>query len=62
VCAERPEFAEAVTELTDLYVQMTYVEKSVSEAQKKADLQSLKVVYAKLKTEMPVLAGFRRAG
>jgi hypothetical protein len=26
VCAERPEFAEAVTELTGLYVQMTYVE------------------------------------
>ncbi|MGY8785147.1 MAG: hypothetical protein ACKVIB_07100 [Pseudomonadales bacterium] len=51
-----------MTELTGLYIQMTYVEKSVSEAQKKADLQSLKVVYAKLKTEMPVLAGLRRAG
>ena len=62
VCAERPEFAEAVTELTDLYVQLTYVEKSVSEAQKKAELQALKAVYVKLKTEMPVLAGLRRAG
>jgi protein-glutamine gamma-glutamyltransferase len=62
VCAERPEFAEVVTELTGLYVELTYVEKSVSETQKKAELQALKAVYAKLKTEMPVLAGLRRAG
>ena len=62
VCAQRPELAEAVTELTDLYVKLNYVEKSASEAEQKSQMQALKAVYAKLKAEMRALAGLRRTG
>lgn len=62
VCAERSELAEAMTELTDMYVRLNYVEKSVSEAEQKNEIQALKAVYAKLKSKMPALAGLRRAG
>jgi len=62
VCAERPELAEAMTELTDMYVKLNYVEKSVSEAEQKTELQALKTVYSKLKAKMPALVSFRRAG
>lgn len=62
VCAERPELAEAMTELTDLYVKLNYVAKSASEAAQRNEMQALKAVYAKLKAKMPALAGLRRAG
>lgn len=61
VCAERPELAEAMTELTRLYVQLNYGMESVSEAEQKTELQALKAVYGKLKAKIPALAGLRRA-
>ncbi len=62
VCTERPELAAAMTELTDLYVRLSYVEKSVSDGRQKTELQALKAVYSKLKAEMPALASFRSVG
>jgi len=60
VCTERPELAEAMTELTQLYVKLNYAEKSVSEAEQKTQLLALKTVYSKLKAKLPALAGLRR--
>ncbi len=60
VCAERPELAAAMTELTELYVRLNYVEKYLSEAEQKSELRALKTVYSKLKAKMPALAGLRR--
>jgi len=62
VCSHRPELAEAMTELTALYVKLNYVDKSVSEAEQKSEMQALKAVYAKLKSKIPLLAGLRRVG
>lgn len=62
VCAERAELAEAMTELTDMYVRLNYVEKSTSEALQKDEIQALKAVYAELKSKIPALAGLSRAG
>lgn len=59
VCAQSPQLAEAMTELTALYVQLNYVEKSVSEAGQKAKLRALQAVYSKLKAKMPRLARLR---
>jgi len=62
VCASRPELAESMTELTDLYVRVNYREKSVSAVQQKALLRELRVCFTRLKSKLPVLAGLRRMG
>ena len=62
VCAQRPELAEAMTKLTQLYVNLNYVEKSASEAQQKSEMRALKAVYAKLKSNIPTLPRLRRVG
>lgn len=62
VCTRRPELAEAMTELTGLYVKLNYVEKSVSDAELKTELQALKAVYSKLKSKMPTLPRLTRVG
>lgn len=59
VCTERPELTEAMTELTERYVQLSYCEKSVSEAEQKDQLQGLKAEFAKLKSKLPALASLR---
>lgn len=60
VCAQRPELAEAMTELTELYVQFNYAEKSVAEPEQKAGLQMLKTAYAKLRAKIPIFSRLRR--
>jgi len=60
VCAEKPELAEAMTELTQMFVNLNYVEKPSGDAKQKSELQALQVNYGKLKAKIPALARLRR--
>ncbi|MEX0963433.1 MAG: DUF3488 and transglutaminase-like domain-containing protein [Pseudohongiellaceae bacterium] len=62
VCRQRPELAEAMTELTQLYIKLNYEQKSIEEDSQKSELRALKNVYAKLKAKIPTLARFSRTG
>lgn len=59
VCAARPELAEAMTELTDRYVRLSYREASLSDAEQKNQLQALKAELGRLKSKIPTLAALR---
>ena len=62
VCAKRPELADAMTELTQMYVKLNYVDKSVNEAEQKNEMRALKAVYARLKSKIPTLPRLGRVG
>lgn len=62
VCATRPELAEPMTELTDLYVRVNYRERSASAVQQKALLRELRLCFSGLKSKLPALTGLRRMG
>ncbi len=62
VCRQRPELAQAMTELTGHYVRLNYEEQSISEAEQKTELRALKDVYRKLKSKLPTLAVLKGMG
>ncbi len=62
VCAARPDLAEAMTELTDLYIKLNYLEKSVNEVQQKTELKALNKAFSRLKSKIPALARLRQLG
>lgn len=62
VCRERPELAEAMTELTALYVALNYAGESRGDEAEKVELKALKAIYGKLKSQIPTLARFSSAG
>lgn len=61
VCEQRPELAEAMSELTALYVELNYAERSAGRGTEKSEIKALKKVYGKLKSKIPTLARFTGA-
>ena len=60
VCAARPDLQEAMTELTELYVRLSYQEKSLAGQQLKSELKKFKHIVARLQSSLGPLARLKK--
>lgn len=60
VCAQRPDLQEPMSELTDLYVNLSYSQMSLDEAQLKSELKNFRNIFARLKLALSPFGRLKR--